>query len=103
MYGPPTAAGSSIRCRPADGAGGDKGTHAHGSLRKALGLCTIAADNGGRLTQASGQIYVGKPERRAAFRAELPVVLRAWDVPESARVGVPKDRLVWRRAVLWPD
>jgi len=63
----------------------------------------LAARNGGRVVAASGQVYVGSPERLAAFRAGRPVALPAWDVPETARLGEDKRVLTWRRAVVWPD
>ncbi len=47
----------------------------------------LAARNGGRVQQSSGQIYVGSHERLAAFRRGEPVSMRAWDVPEAARGG----------------
>ena len=55
--------------------------------------------------EATGGVlsYEGSPERLAAFRAGETVSLQAWDVPESARGGEPKECLVWRRAVVWPD
>lgn len=63
----------------------------------------MAASNGGRVELASGQVYVGSPERLAAFRQGEPVSLRAWDVPEAARADVPKGCVGHRRATAWSD
>jgi hypothetical protein len=63
----------------------------------------LAARNGWRMVQASGQVYRGDPARLADFRGGRPVALPAWDMPESARGGERRDCLIWRTAVVWPD
>jgi hypothetical protein len=75
----------------------------------------VAADNGGHVVLASGQVYQGSPQRLADFRAGRAVNLPAWFLPASVRDGVAADHMPriailqrvaecwWTRAVVEPD